>query len=386
MLRWGIPAYRLPREVLDYEINAILKLGIELECNVRVGVNIPIDQLFSEYQAVFLGLGAGKGTRIEVPGDDAEGVFSGVEFLKLINSGKQIQLGKNVVVVGGGNTAMDCARVAKRLGANTSIVYRRTRIEMPALSEEIDEALEERIMFRYHTNPTQILTSENKVIGMLCVQMEMKEADASGRARPAAIPGSETVIPADTVIMATGQAVDYDGIEINKRDDKWISTDNNLQTSIPGIFAGGDAVLGLETVSAAIGQGLRAAQSIEDFISGVPLGTLSRPPVVLSKDLNTVYYKKAQRFNKEGLPVHERLKGMKEIYSNFDQEEIIKESERCFSCGLCFQCNNCLMYCPDNAVNIVPGTGKYTFDLDFCKGCGICSKECPCHFIHMTLE
>jgi NADPH-dependent glutamate synthase beta subunit-like oxidoreductase len=191
-----------------------------------------------------------------------------VEFLKQINSGKQINLGKNVVVVGGGNTAMDCARVAKRLGANTSIVYRRTRVEMPALSEEIDEALEERIMFRYHTNPTQILANNGKVVGMLCVQMEMKEADASGRARPAAIAGSEMVIPADTVIMATGQAVDYDGIEISKRDEKWISTDNNLQTSIPGVFAGGDAVLGLETVSAAIGQGLRAAQSIEDYIAG----------------------------------------------------------------------------------------------------------------------
>jgi NADPH-dependent glutamate synthase beta subunit-like oxidoreductase len=309
-----------------------------------------------------------------------------VEFLKQINSGKQVNLGKNVVIVGGGNTAMDCARVAKRLGANTSIVYRRTRVEMPALSEEIDEALEERIMFRYHTNPTQILAKNGKVVGMLCVQMEMKEADASGRSRPAAIAGSEMDIPADTVIMATGQAVDYDGIEISKRDEKWISTDNNLQTSIPGVFAGGDAVLGLETVSAAIGQGLRAAQSIEDYIAGVLESSLSRPPVVLSKDLNTVYFQKQARFNKEGLPVHERLKGMKEIYPYFNQEEILKESKRCFSCGLCFQCNNCLMYCPDNAVNIVPGTGKYTFDLDFCKGCGICSKECPCHYIHMTLE
>jgi NADPH-dependent glutamate synthase beta subunit-like oxidoreductase len=386
MLRWGIPTFRLPREVLDYEINAVLKLGIELECNVRVGVNIPMDQLTNEYKAVFLGMGASIGTRIEVPGDDAQGVYSGVEFLKEINSGKQIDLGKDVVIVGGGNTALDCARVAKRLGANTSIVYRRTRVEMPALSEEIDEALEERIMFRYHTNPTQILAEDGKVVGMLCVQMEMKEADASGRARPAAIAGSEKVIPADTVILATGQAVDYEGIELNKRDEKWISTDNYLQTSIPGVFAGGDAVLGLETVSAAIGQGLRAAQNIEDYIAGTLQNTLSRPPVVLSKDLNTIYYEKQRRFSKQGLPVHERLKGMKEIYSNFEPEEIVKESDRCLSCGLCFQCNNCLMYCPDNAVNIISGTGKYTFDLDFCKGCGICSKECPCHYIHMTLE
>jgi NADPH-dependent glutamate synthase beta subunit-like oxidoreductase len=386
MLRWGIPAFRLPKEVLDHEIQAILGLGIELECNIRVGVNIPVDQLAHDYNAVFLGLGASKGLKIEVPGDDAQGVYSGVEFLKKINSGKKFDLGKNVVVVGGGNTAMDCARVAKRMGANVSVVYRRTRVEMPALSEEIDEALEERIMFRYHTNPTRILANEGKVVGMLCVQMELKEADASGRARPVAIAGSETVIPADAVILATGQAVDYDGFELNKRDEKWIATDHNLQTSIPGVFAGGDAVIGLETVSAALGQGLRAAQNIEDYIEGTLESPLSRPPVVLSKDLNVVYYSKRGRFNKEGLPVHERLKGMKEIYPAFDRTEILRESERCFSCGLCFHCHNCLMYCPDNAVNYVAKTGKYEFDLDFCKGCGICSKECPCHYIHMTLE
>jgi NADPH-dependent glutamate synthase beta subunit-like oxidoreductase len=386
MMRYGIPAYRLPKEVLNREIEAIMRLGVELECNVKVGVNIPFDQLTHDYDAVFLGLGAQVGATAGIPGEDARNVFTGVEFLKEINSGKQLQVGRNVVVVGGGNTAMDCARVAKRLGADVSIVYRRTRVEMPAITAEIDEAMEERIMFRYHTNPVKIITDENRVVGLLCVQMELKEADASGRARPVPIQGSESVLPAETVIMATGQEVDYDGIEIEKRENKWISTDEYLLTSKDKVFAGGDAVLGLETVSTAIGQGLRAAGAIEDFIEGNVESSLASPPVVYFKDLNSYYYQRARRVGKEAIPVHERLKSFNEIYPPFDPEEIVQEASRCFSCGLCFNCKNCLMYCPDNAVNVSPATAKYEFDYDFCKGCGLCVKECPCHYIQLTLE
>ncbi|MBW1754511.1 MAG: FAD-dependent oxidoreductase [Deltaproteobacteria bacterium] len=276
--------------------------------------------------------------------------------------------------------------MAKRLGANVSVFYRRTRMEMPAITAEIDEAMEERIMFRYHTNPVKILSDEDRVIGILCVQMELKEPDASGRARPVPIEGSESVYPADTVIMATGQAVDYDGIEVHKLDNQWISTNEDLMTSIDGVFAGGDAVIGLETVAAAIGQGLRAATAIEDYIDGNVQSRLAQPPVIYSKDLNTYYYEKRKRFSKEALSIHRRLKNFQEIYPPFDQGEIIKEAERCFSCGLCYKCDNCYMYCPDNAVQISPTTGKYEFDYDFCKGCGLCAKECPCRYIQMTLE
>lgn len=385
MMRYGIPAYRLPKEVLLREINAILRLGIDLECNVKVGVNIPFDQLLHEYQAIFLGLGAKKGTCLGIPGEEARGVYTGVGFLHEINSGKTINVGRNVVVVGGGNTAMDCARVAKRLGADVSVVYRRTRVEMPAITAEIDEAMEERIMFRYHTNPVKIITDENRVVGLLCVQMELKEADASGRARPVPIEGSESVVPADTVIMATGQEVDYEGIEIAKRENKWISTNEFLMTSADKVYAGGDAVLGLETVSAAIGQGLRAAAAIEDYLEGHEVSMAAPPPVVYFKDLNSYYYMGKKRFAKEAIPVHVRLKSFDEIYPTFDREEITREADRCFSCGLCFHCGNCLMYCPDNSVNLSPA-GKYEFDYDFCKGCGLCVKECPCHYIQLTLE
>ena len=385
-MRYGIPSYRLPNYILKQEIDKILELGIELEYNVKVGVNIPMDQLTRDYNAVFLGLGAQTGTSIKIPGEDAQNVFTGVEFLKLINSGQIVEIGKDVVVIGGGNTAMDCARVAKRLGANVSVFYRRTRMEMPAITAEIDEAMEERIMFRYHTNPVKIITDEDRVVGLLCGQMELREPDASGRARPVPIEGSESVYPADTVIMATGQAVDYDGIEIQKRDDQWISTNEDLMTSMDGVFAGGDAVLGLETVTTAIGQGMRAASAIEDYIEGNVESRLSQPPVIYSKDLNTYYYTQEKRFSKEAVSIHTRLKNFREIYPSFDREDIIKEAERCFSCGLCFDCGNCYMYCPDNAVKISPSAGKYEFDLDFCKGCGLCAKECPCHYILMTLE
>ena len=385
-MRYGIPSYRLPNYILKQEIDKILELGIELEFNVKVGVNIPMDQLTRDYNAVFLGLGAQTGTSIKIPGEDAQNVFTGVEFLKLINSGQIVEIGKDVVVIGGGNTAMDCARVTKRLGANVSVFYRRTRVEMPAITAEIDEAMEERIMFRYHTNPVKIITDEDRVVGLLCGQMELKEPDASGRARPVPIEGSESVYPADTVIMATGQAVDYDGFEIQKRDDQWISTNEDLMTSMDGVFAGGDAVLGLETVTTAIGQGMRAASAIEDYIEGNVESRLAQPPVIYSKDMNTYYYTQEKRFSKEAVSIHTRLKNFREIYPSFDREDIIKEAERCFSCGLCFDCGNCYMYCPDNAVKISPSAGKYEFDLDFCKGCGLCAKECPCHYILMTLE
>jgi NADPH-dependent glutamate synthase beta subunit-like oxidoreductase len=386
MMRYGIPSYRLPNYVLRQELENIWKLGIELECNIKVGVNIPMDQLIQTYDAVFMGIGAQRGLSIDVPGQDARNVFTGVEFLREVNSGKYVDLGKDVVVIGGGNTAMDSARVAKRLGANVSVVYRRTRVEMPAITAEIDEAMEERIMFRYHTNPVKIIQDNDRVVGILCVQMELKEPDASGRARPVPIAGSESVIPADTVILATGQAVDYDGIEVHKIDNKWISANENLMTSINGVFAGGDAVLGLETVSAAIGQGTRAASAIEDYIDGSVESRLASPPVIYSKDLNTYYYQKTRRFQKEALPIHMRLKHFKELYPALDPEAIIDEAERCFSCGLCFNCGNCFMYCPDNAVKISEKAGLYEFDLDFCKGCGLCAKECPCRYIQMTLE
>jgi len=387
MMRYGIPSYRLPNYILKQEIDAILNLGIELECNVKVGVNIPMDQLRQNYDAVFLGMGAQKGLSVELPGEDVQNVYSGVEFLREVNSGKWVDVGRDVVVIGGGNTAMDCARVSKRLGANVSVVYRRTRIEMPAITAEIDEAMEERIMFRYHTNPVKIISDDDKVVGILCIQMELKEPDASGRARPVPISGSESVIPADTVIMATGQAVDYDGIEVQKLDDKWTHTNELLMTSIDGVFAGGDAVLGLETVAAAIGQGMRAASAIEDYIDDNVETRLAQPPVIYSKDLNTYYYAESRRFAKEAEPIHMRLKGFKEIYPPFDHDEIITECERCFSCGLCFDCGNCFMYCPDNAViRSATAAGKYEFDLDFCKGCGLCAKECPCRYIQMTLE
>ncbi len=385
MMRYGIPPYRLPNYILRQEIEKILNLGIELECNVKVGVNLALDQLSREYDAVFLGPGAQKGVAIDLPGKLADNVYTGVDFLKQVNSGKWMEIGKDVVVIGGGNTAMDCARVTKRLGANVSVVYRRTRVEMPAITAEIDEAMEERILFRYHTNPVKLIVDEGRVVGLLCVQMELKEPDASGRARPVPIAGSEAFIPADTVIMATGQAVDYDGLDIQTVDNQWMHTNENLMTSMDGVFAGGDAVVGLETVSLAIGQGTRAASAIEDYIDGNRESQLSQPPVIFSRDLNTYYYDKQKRFEKEAESIHMRLKNFREIYPAIDPEAIIEEAGRCFSCGLCFSCGNCHMYCPDCAVKVSP-SGGFEFDYDFCKGCGLCSKECPCHYIQMTLE
>ena len=267
MLRYGIPTYRLPREVLDAEIQRIVDLGAELKCNFVVGKDMSLEQLRQEYQAVFVGIGAQKGIKLRVPGEDAPNVFSGTDFLNAVNRGEPPVIGDKVIVIGGGDTAIDAARVSKRLGADVTLLYRRTRAEMPAVKSEIEGALEEGVRIEFLAAPVEILQRDGRAVAMRCIRMQLGEPDSSGRPRPVPQPGSEFEVEASSIIAAISQEPEFSGMENLRSGKDWIKTNDWGATQTEGVFAGGDDTnLGLVTI--AIAQGRYAADAIDARFRG----------------------------------------------------------------------------------------------------------------------
>ena len=391
MLRWGIPRYRLPADVLDGEIRKILDLGVELKCDSPIGNDVTVDKLREEYQAVFVSIGAHQGLKLRVEGEEAANVFTGVEFLNRIYHGEKIDVGDDVIVVGGGDTAIDAARMSRRLGAKTTIVYRRTLKEMPAIDEEIEEAEAEGVKIEYLVAPIGFNTEGDRITSMKCIRMELGEPDDSGRRRPVPIEGSEFEIAASTVIPAISQMPDFTGFEelIEGRD--WIKVDENGEsTKVPGVFAGGDAV-SLALVTTAIGQGRRAAEAIDAKFRGVEEtpedenSKKSETPLIRSDRLRLDHYEKKEPAKAASLPPEERLAEMeKEVNLPLSQEQVIEDAQRCMSCGFCFDCEKCWMFCQDQAIDKPMEKGLlYSFKLQNCTGCKKCAEECPCGFIDM---
>jgi NADPH-dependent glutamate synthase beta subunit-like oxidoreductase len=386
MLLWGIPRYRLPADILDGEVQKILDVGVELKCSTRIGQDISLDDLRSRYDAVFVSIGAQMGLKLRVEGEEAENVFSGVEFLNRIHHGEKIDVGDNVIVIGGGDTAIDAARICRRLGATTTILYRRTIKEMPAIDEEIEEAQNEDVKLEYLAAPVGFTKDGNRITSMKCIRMELGEPDDSGRRRPVPLEGSEFEIPATTVIPAISQAPDFTGFEslIEGRD--WIKVDENgASTKVPGVFAGGDAVR-LALVTTAVGQGRRAAETIDrDFRGGNGEGANGEMPVVKSDRMRLDHYEKKERTASGTLAVEERLATMDvEVNQGFSQEQTVAEAGRCMSCGYCFDCEKCWLFCQDQAVNKpMQKCVLYSFKMENCTGCKKCAEECPCGFIDM---
>jgi len=384
MLRWGIPGYRLPESILDAEIQKILDLGVELKCGVKVGKDVSIDELQQSYDAIYVALGAQQGVTLGVDGEEAPNVFSGVDFLSRFHHGEQLDLGSDVVViiVGGGDTAIDAARICKRLGANVTVLYRRTIEEMPAIKEEVEEAIEEGIKIEFLAAPTGFKKEGDLVTAMCCIRMELGEPDDSGRRRPVPIEGSEFEIPASAVISAISQKPDFSGFE-SLLDGKWISIDDQGATEVDGIWAGGD-VAQLDLVTTAVGHGRRAAEAIERKF----LGTAAEPdnmPVIRTDKMRLDLYEKAERQEPASLGVDERLGEVeKEVNQGLTDEQLIVESRRCMSCGMCFDCEKCWLFCQDQAVDKPLEKGVlYKFKLENCTGCKKCAEECPCGFIEM---
>ena len=283
MLRYGIPVYRLPRDILDAEIQRIEDLGVEIQCGVTIGNDLTLDDLRSQFDAVYLAIGAHKGRKMGIQGEDGPGVYTGTEFLRRANSGEPVEVGEKVVIIGGGDTAVDAARVSKRLvadsaglsrraGAQVTILYRRTRAEMPAIEREIEEALEESIGIEFLAAPIKIeRDADGKMTGMVVQRMELGEPDESGRRRPVPIEGDTYLLEADMVIMAVSQQPDWSSLGTKLEiEGSWMETDEWGHTSVEGVWAGGDARgLGLATIS--IGQATKAADSIHASLSGKPL-------------------------------------------------------------------------------------------------------------------
>ncbi len=389
MLLYGIPSYRLPRNILDAEIDKIKELGVEIKCGTAIGKDIRYDDIKKEYDAIFVGIGAHKGKLLNVEGEDAANVFTGTEFLNRINSGQSVDIGSDVIVIGGGDTAVDAARVARRIGANTTIVYRRTRNEMPAIEEEIEGALEEGIKIEYLVAPLGISKNGDKAVKMKCLRMELGEPDESGRRRPVPIEGTEFEIPATAIISAISQEPDFDGLGNLREGRDWIKVNEIGQVKlneepVDNVYAGGDALdLGLAII--AISQGRLAAQTIHERFRGIVHVKEDKPPLVNPEKILLDYYEEKLRNESGKMPVEERFANPDaEITSTLTKEQVIEEALRCMGCGLCFECGTCWSYCQDGAIikPLIPGV-KYKFKLEFCNGCDKCAEQCPCEYIEM---
>ena len=384
MLRYGIPDYRLPQDVLDKEIKRLEDLGIEIKCNAAIGRDIPYEQLQTDYDAIFVGIGAHKGKLLGIPNEDATNVFTGTEFLNKMNCGQTIDVGNKVLVIGGGDTAIDAARVSRRIGADVTIVYRRTRNEMPAIEEEIVGAEEEGVKLEFLAAPVEFVKDGDKIIKMKCQKMELGEPDSSGRRRPVPIPDNYFTLDATTVIAAISQEPDFGGLDNLHEGKDWIKVDEKGETKIPNTYAGGDALeLGLVTI--AIFNGRKAAETIHNRFRNIESKPETKPPVITHDKIILNYYESKLRNEPFKLPPEDRLKDMNlEITSTMTEEQVIDEAKRCMSCGSCFDCGSCWSYCQDQAiVKPVIKHQAYKFKLDFCNGCKKCAENCPCGYIEM---
>jgi heterodisulfide reductase subunit A len=353
LLRYGIPEYRLPKKVLDNEIDYIKELGVEIKTNAPL---TDPGQVFEQgYKAIFLGTGAGVSQKMGIPGEDTKGVIHALDFLKQANSGAKVSLGNRVAVIGGGNAAIDSARVAWRLGAKeVTLVYRRSRDEMPAAAGEVDEAEREGIRLHILATPVRILSQGSRLTGIECTRMELGEADASGRRRPIPVKGSEFTIDVDNVIIAIGQMVDKAGLPEELDYTGWgtLSVDPvTLETNISGIFAGGDVVAGPGDVIASIAAGKEAAESIDRYLSGTDLRQGRPEQITKVKEVSKEGVVKKARATMPMLESDKRAGSFAEVELGFDEKTAIEEAKRCLNCAACSECMECEKACEAQAIN-----------------------------------
>ena len=400
MLRSGIPSYRLPKDVLDREISNIEALGVELRTGIPLGEHLTWDGL-KDYQATFIATGAHQSRSLQIPGEKAKSVFSGLDLLRKINRDQKVKLGDKIAIIGGGNTAIDVARSVVRLGKKATILYRRSREEMPAFEDEMVEAIEEGVKIRYLVNPIRIQQKDG-LKRLECLRIELGDKDESGRRRPVPISHSNFFIEADSVIIAAGEEIEVSFLPkgIGKREGI-VLTQRDGSTGIKGIFAGGDLTSNQRTVAHAIGSGKKVALAINGYLNGKNteeairqiligegpsisifrhLHPEDRPMnshVVTFGELNTDYFEPSKRHQESKGPVKQRTKGFGEVTATFPESVALEEAERCFSCGTCNGCENCYVFCPDASILKTEDILSHQVDYDFCKGCGICFSECP---------
>ncbi|MDX1486882.1 MAG: NAD(P)-binding protein [Acidiferrobacterales bacterium] len=383
MLRYGIPEYRLPRHVLKAEVTRIADLGVRLEMQTRVGMDLPLSELQARHQVLFVGLGAQTGRHLGVAGEEGTATWTGTELLRRHNSGENIPMGTNVVVVGGGNTAIDVARVARRKGADVTILYRRTRQEMPAIDIEIDEALKEGVRIEYLSSPIALVRSDSgDLTGLQVQRMKLGEPDESGRVRPVPIEGAVFTVLASSVVAAISQEPDWSSLDALHPEGDWLQPADRADSAM---LAGGD-VTGLNIASHAIAQGRAAAERVHARLRGLPEPKAALNGAVIGKEhVETDFYPTNPRVSIPEVPVEERLVNpAREVSATISEDEFLQEVGRCLSCGSCFGCQHCWMYCNAQGFTRLesPLPGRYfALSLDLCEGCGKCIDVCPCGYL-----
>jgi NADPH-dependent glutamate synthase beta subunit-like oxidoreductase len=379
MMRYGIPAYRMPRDVLGGELARVAALGVQLTSNHRV-VDLQDERREGGFDAVFVAVGAHLSKRVEIPARDAGPIVDAVSFLRDTASGERPAIGRRVAVYGGGNTAMDAARTARRLGAQEAlIVYRRTREQMPAHEQEAQDAEQEGVRINWLRT---IKAFEGQQL-----QVEVMELDESGFPQPT---GRFETLAADTVILALGQETDtaflraVPGVQFET--DGTVRVSKSLMTGCPGVFAGGDMVPAERTVTVGVGHGKRAAREIDAWLRAGELEHPPKHPPVTFEMLNLWYFGDAARRHQPELGPAERVAGFEEVVGGLSAQEAMFEASRCLSCGNCCECDGCLGACPEEAViKLGPGL-RYRIDYDRCTGCRACFEQCPVHSIEMLPE
>lgn len=379
MMNFGIPAYRLPRDELAREIRRIEAMGVRIVLNRKVE-DVLADRATGRFDAAFVAIGAHLSKRVDIPARDAGKILDAVSFLRQAAAGEAPVLGRRVAIYGGGNTAMDAARTAKRLGAEEAlIIYRRDQDHMPAHRFEADEAMEEGVKINW--------LRTIKEIDQTRIQVEIMSINAEGYPEPT---GRFETLEADALILALGQDTDSGFLKnvagIEFKSDGTVIVDANMMTGRSGIFAGGDMVPSERTVTVAVGHGKKAARHIDAFLHG---GQYVKPPahdIVGFEKLHTWYLTEAKRRHQEMLDPGKRAYGFDEVIKGLAQADAIYEAKRCFSCGNCFECDGCYGACPEQAIiKLGPGM-RYRYDYALCTGCAVCYEQCPCHAIEMIPE
>lgn len=378
MMRYGIPSYRLPRAVVDAEVGRIENMGATIRLNTKVDdLNAAIKE--GGFHSTFLAIGAHLARRIEIPGCDAKRLLDAATVLHSMAGASPIKLGRRVVVYGGGNTAIDVARTAERLGAEPVVIYRRDEAHAPSFKDEITEAREEGVQFQWLRG---IAKGADRIL-----TLEVMELDEQGKAKPT---GRFETIEADTLVLALGQKADTGFLRnvtgVRLRDDATVEVDEHLMTGYPGLFAGGDMVPGEQSVSMATGHGKLAARHIDAYLRGTRYVRPQPHPLATFDRLNTWYYTDAEQSKQPVLALGRRRASFEEMVGGLDADTALLEARRCLSCGNCFECDNCYAVCPDNAVIKLGAGNRFEINYDYCKGCGLCAEECPCGAIEMVKE
>jgi len=378
MMRYGIPSYRLPRDVVASEIARIASMGVEIVCDRTVD-DLAQAMEDGRFDAAFLAVGAQRGKHADIPAGDSARILDAVTLLHETEDSEPPVLGRRVVIYGGGDTAMDAARTARRLGAEDAVVvYRRTRERMPANVDEVQDAVDEGVRLKWLST---IVGQAGEVL-----TIERMELDDDGFPQPT---GEIEELHADSVVLALGQEADLSllgGTPEITVDGGVVPVGADMMTARPGVFAGGDIVEGSRTLTEAIGHGKRAARAIDAWLAGRRLDRPARHELATTEHLNTWYYADAPHSVRPHLEAARRTSTFDEVVGGLDETTALFEARRCMSCGNCFQCDNCFGVCPDNAVMKVEEAHGYRFDYDFCKGCGLCVQECPCGAIEMVPE